>query len=481
MFDMKNSSSIDAAISFKVIPADKITPIKILESLGAKVLLESAYAETGKGKYSIVLLNEAFTIYKKDNSYFLKNPDNRNFKLTGIKGGFLSLIKEFRDRAPDPGNNYDKPIPLGGIGYLGYEFFAEIEKIEFKSKTDDRDIYESAFMFGRSFMIFDHYHDEALICAVQYRGEIDPVNLEETIDNIIKKIGSISEKSNNILDNKVYPANIVNNRSDKQNFIDNVKFIKDEIYKGNLLQCVPSRRIEIETEINPLTAYSNLRMKNPSPYMLYFNFGDFTLFGASPEMMIKIKDRKIVIGPIAGTRPRGKTKAEDMQFETELKSDVKENAEHLMLVDLARNDIGRVCSPGTVKVTAQGFIERYSSVMHLVSTVEGEIAEDKTAEDAIRATFPAGTVSGAAKIQAIKTIDMVETCRRGPYAGLVGYFEKSGDFDSCIAIRCAVAKGNKMWVQAGAGIVFDSVPEKEFEETENKAKAVLRAIGIECK
>jgi len=212
--------------------------------------------------------------------------------------------------------------------------------------------------------------------------------------------------------------------------------------------------------------------------MLYLDFDDFIIFGASPEVMVKVKDSIVTVRPIAGTRKRGSTKEEDLALEEELKNDIKEKAEHLMLLDLGRNDAGKVSVGGSVKVTEEMVIERYSKVMHIVSEVQGKMLPDKSAEDAITATFPAGTVSGAPKIQAIKTIDRLEEQRRGPYAGLAGYFEKDGSFDSCIVIRCAVYKDKKMYIQAGGGIVYDSDPELEFQETENKMAALMTALGL---
>jgi anthranilate synthase component 1 len=212
--------------------------------------------------------------------------------------------------------------------------------------------------------------------------------------------------------------------------------------------------------------------------MFYLNFGNFTLFGASPEVMVKIKDDKIIVRPIAGTRKRGTTQAEDIELENELKNDIKENAEHIMLVDLGRNDIGKVSTGGSVKVTADMIIERYSDVMHLVSEVEGIRDPKISIEDIIKATVPAGTVTGAPKIQAIKTLDKLEDTKRGPYAGTIGYFEQNGNFDSAITIRTALSIGNKLYFQAGAGIVHDSVPDLEYKETENKLRCLFIASGV---
>jgi len=477
MFDLKKKISNEAKIEIRRIRADKLTPIKILQEMKAKVLLESAYNETGKGKYSIMVLKEAFTIYKQSNKYFLKNPDGKKYIITGNKNSFLKIIKEFRDRSPKDNKLYEFPIPLGGIGFIGYEFFSEVEDITFIHTDDKQDVYDSAFIFGRNFLIFDHLHDEVLIVSAFYSGEIEEVDLNKELDEMETKIKKIANEPFKEIETEK-TSKIVENPDNKEKYMEKVNFLKNEIYKGNLIQCVLSRRVLIETTYSPMDIYRNLRMRNPSPYMFYLDFNDFTIFGSSPEVMVKVKNDRITVRPIAGTRPRGKTRAEDIQLEKELKADIKENAEHLMLVDLARNDVGKVSIGGSVHMTEEMIIERYSNVMHIVSEVEGTLLPDKNAEDVIKATFPAGTVSGAPKIQAIKTIDKLEDYKRGPYAGLVGYFEQNGDFDSCITIRTAVCKENKLWLQAGAGIVYDSVPEKEYEETQNKMKAVLLSAGI---
>ena len=230
-----------------------------------------------------------------------------------------------------------------------------------------------------------------------------------------------------------------------------------------------------------IEAYRALRTGNPSPYMFYLDFGEFQLFGASPEVHVKVRDGTAAIRPLAGTRRRGADAAEDARREQELLSDPKERAEHLMLVDLARNDLGRVCAPGTVTVTQLMEVERYSHVMHIVSHVEGTLAPGRTGLDALRATFPAGTVSGAPKIRAIEVIDSLEPVRRGFYAGVVAHVESDGSLDSCISIRCALKQGDIVTLQAGAGVVYDSVPEKEFEETEAKLGALARALGMETR
>jgi anthranilate synthase component I len=253
---------------------------------------------------------------------------------------------------------------------------------------------------------------------------------------------------------------------------------KEFIRAGDIFQIVLSQRFSREFRQTPLDLYRTLRTVNPSPYMFLLEAGDFALVGASPEVHVRLTGRKVEIRPIAGTRPRGKTAAEDAAFEKELLADEKEKAEHLMLVDLARNDIGRVCAFGTVKVPEFMLIERYSHVMHIVSQVEGQLAPERTAFDLMRATFPAGTVSGAPKIRAMQLIAEKEGTQRGSYAGALGYFSYNGNLDSCITLRTALIKDGQVHIQAGAGIVADSVPATEYQETINKASALFKAISM---
>jgi anthranilate synthase component 1 len=261
-------------------------------------------------------------------------------------------------------------------------------------------------------------------------------------------------------------------------FVQAVERCKHYIREGDIIQAVLSQRLETTFEGDAFDLYRALRIVNPSPYLFFLELDEMTLVGASPEVHVKAQGREVTIRPIAGTRPRGKTAGEDLALERELLADDKEKAEHLMLVDLARNDIGRVCEPGSVRVTQFQAVERYSHVMHIVSNVEGRLAADRSVFDLIAATFPAGTVSGAPKIRAMEIIDELEPARRGTYAGLVGYFDYSGNFDSCITIRTALIKDGLIRLQVGAGIVADSEPEREYEETLNKARALLNALTL---
>jgi anthranilate synthase component 1 len=257
-----------------------------------------------------------------------------------------------------------------------------------------------------------------------------------------------------------------------------VEAAKEHIRAGDILQTVLSMRFEAPLYADPFALYRSLRVLNPSPYMFFLRFEDFALVGASPELMVKKMGAEATVRPIAGTRPRGAGPKEDQHLERELRADEKERAEHVMLVDLGRNDLGRVCVPGTVNVAEYMNVDRYSHVMHLVSTVKGQLRPETTAFDLVRAAFPAGTVSGAPKIRAMEIIEELEPQRRGPYAGMVGYFDYSGNFDSCITIRTILAKEGRAYVQSGAGIVADSVPEKEFQECRHKARALFRAVEM---
>jgi anthranilate synthase component 1 len=264
----------------------------------------------------------------------------------------------------------------------------------------------------------------------------------------------------------------------KETFENAVLKGKDYIVSGDVLQVVLSQRFEREFNIDPFNIYRALRIINPSPYMYYLDTGDAVLVGSSPEILVRLEGRKIIVRPIAGTRKRGETEKEDTTLGKELKNDPKEKAEHIMLVDLGRNDIGRVSETGSVKVTELMSIERYSHVMHLVSNVEGILKKGLDAFDVLGACFPAGTVSGAPKVRAMEIIEELEPIRRGPYAGAVGYLSYSGNMDTCITIRTLIIKGNKVYVQTGAGIVADSIPEKEFSETVNKAMGMMKAVDM---
>ncbi|NQW34474.1 MAG: chorismate-binding protein, partial [Methylophilales bacterium] len=278
--------------------------------------------------------------------------------------------------------------------------------------------------------------------------------------------------------NPITQASVPKSEFGEEAFKKSVMKAKEYIYEGDIMQVVLSQRIKQDYQAEPLSLYRALRTLNPSPYMFFYHMDDHYVVGASPEILVRLENNKVSVRPIAGTRPRGKTETEDLRFEADLKADPKEIAEHVQLMDLGRNDIGRVSKIGSVKVTENMNIEKYSHVMHIVSNVEGQMKDKLTAMDVLKATFPAGTVSGAPKVRAMEIINELEPTKRGVYAGAVGYLEFNGDMDVAIAIRTGVIKDQTLFVQAGAGIVADSVPENEWTETQNKAMAILKAAEL---
>ncbi len=458
----------------KVIPGERYTPYGLAMKLGAKVILESSSYKKGRERYSLLMLREAFRVSQTGREVHLEK-NGKRFKIKSAHRDILDVLLYFARQHADPGQDF--PFPAGGIGFLSFEFCRFCDTIALRDKADPLNLPDALFLFGHVFLIYDHYTDLIYLVGLNYKESA--VDLEAALAEVEAQIGDGDWKS---LDDvgKAYPARVVQAGYDADaTYRDNVTAVQAEIVAGNLLQAVPSRRLLVNTQMPALEAYRRLRSTNPSPYLFYLDFGAYQLFGASPEVHVKVKNGLAEIRPIAGTRRRGKSEAEDRSLEAELLADKKERAEHLMLVDLARNDLGRIAQPGSVKVTDSFFIERYSHVMHIVSRVEGQLKDDKVGIDALRASFPAGTVSGAPKIRAIETIDRLEPVQRRFYAGVVGHISPSGDVDTCIAIRCALKYGDTMVLQAGGGVVYDSNPERELEETYEKMRATARSLGLE--
>ncbi len=457
----------------KTLPGERFTPFALADKLNARVILESAAFTRGRSRYSILMVQEAFRVVQKNSDIYIEE-EGRQRKIRNGGKDILDVLAYFSDQHEMPDGGI--PFPAGGIGFLSFEFSRMCDTIHFQDKTDPLDLPDALFLFGHIFVIFDHFSDMIYIAGLNYKEH--EIDLKKAIEETEKKINDLNF---NYLAprNTAYPAELVNTEEGKQDYLNAVETIRDEIIKGNLLQAVPSRRLEVKTDLPAMEAYRRLRSTNPSPYLFYIDFTDFQLFGASPEVHLKITDGRALLRPIAGTRRRGKNSKEDKSLEAELLADPKEGAEHLMLVDLGRNDLGRICRSGSVEVTEYRTIEHYSHVMHIVSQVEGDLAEDKSSADAIRATFPAGTVSGAPKIQAIETISNIEKFPRRFYAGLIGIMEPGGNMDSCITIRSGLKKGGSIYLQAGGGIVYDSTPEREFEETGEKLRALATALGVE--
>ncbi len=392
----------------------------------------------------------------------------------------LQWIETFRRQYKVP-DIKDLPRFNGGlVGYFGYETIGYIEKrLQSTGKPDPIGNPDILLMVSEEMLVFDNLSGKMLLLT-----HADPEqenafnNALARLDDLIVKLREFKAKP----DTHTSPRHVA--ESDfvsgftQQGFEDAVLKAKEYIVAGDIMQVVLSQRLSIPYSASPLNLYRALRCLNPSPYMYYLNLGDFHIVGSSPEILVRLEDDIVTVRPIAGTRPRGETPEQDKTLEADLLADPKELAEHLMLIDLGRNDAGRVAEIGTVKLTDKMIIERYSHVMHIVSNVTGRLQPDKDAFDVLAATFPAGTVSGAPKIRAMEIIDELEPVKRGVYSGAVGYISWSGNLDTAIAIRTAVIKDETLHIQAGAGIVYDSVPRNEWDETMNKGRAIFRAVSM---
>ena len=373
----------------------------------------------------------------------------------------------------------------GAVGYMSYDMVRFVEELP-DDTEDELQLPDCFFMIAETILIFDHVnHQIKVVANAQIDGDVDAAYTDAVgkIDALVEKLTTVSEKiairnsSNYTKTHQKSPPDLQSNFT-KPAYEGVVRRAKEYIAAGDIIQVVPSQRFSRAVSVDSFDVYRALRVVNPSPYMFYLKCNGFDIVGASPEMMVRVEDGLVQTRPIAGTLPRGKTDAEDREFEQKLLADPKERAEHVMLVDLGRNDLGKVSEYHTVEVTDLMIVERFSHVMHIVSHVIGRLRDNLSAFDVIRACLPAGTLSGAPKIRAMEIIDELEPTRRGPYGGAVGYFSFSGSADTAITIRTAVIKDGVAYVQAGGGVVADSVPENEYYETMNKARALLNAIEM---
>ena len=426
-----------------------------------------------KGRYTIFGKKpDKIWEFNNNNCYTYKN--NKKKKIRGNpKKNIEKIIEEFNFSIP----NELPPISSILAGYFSYDIIRYVEKIP-NSCKDDLNIPDTRIIRPKVLIVHDNLKKEIYYLYNCFSDEI--INdYEKKFKSIKKELENLiflsNYKSNFQIDKKETKIKIKSNIS-KKKFLSNVIKAKKYIKIGDIFQVVLSQRFEAKLTKKPLDIYKKLRITNPSPFMYYFNFPDFQIIGASPEILVRLRNNKITIRPIAGTRPRGKNIKEDNFLAKDLLSDKKELSEHLMLLDLGRNDVGKVSKINSVKVTESFAIEKYSHVMHIVSNVRGIYNKQYSKFKSLLAGFPAGTVSGAPKIRAMEIIDELELSKRKVYAGGIGYFSANGEFDTCIALRTAVAKSKKFYVQAGAGIVADSKPIKEYEETVNKAKALLNAL-----
>jgi len=386
----------------------------------------------------------------------------------------LEPVKEFLKRYEV--QRYEGlPRFLGGaVGYISYDCIRFFEKLKISSK-EILNLPDAFFLFTDRFIVYDNLkHTFLIVVLAEKDGYEDALREIEAIEKVIRK-GRFEKDE--ISPDRALPLKTSSNFTRKR-FEEIVRTAKEYIFAGDVIQVVLSQRLKTHYSGEPFRIYRALRVINPSPYMFYLDIGNFQIIGSSPEILVRVEEREIEVKPIAGTRPRGKTKEEDLRLEKELVNSEKERAEHIMLVDLGRNDVGRVSFPGSVKVPELMVVERYSHVMHLVSSVKGILRDDIDMFSAFVSAFPAGTVTGAPKIRAMEIIDELEGERRGIYSGAIGYFDYSGNMDMAIAIRTLIKKGKDVFIQAGAGIVADSEPSAEYEETLSKARALLRAIEM---
>ena len=437
-------------------------------------IFESVEKGKIKGRYTIFGKNpDKIWEFNNNNSFLIKN--NKKIKLKERPDQLIEkIIEEFKFETP---KKLPKICSLISV-YFSYDSIRYIEKIPNNCKND-LNLPDVRLLRPKTLVIYDNLKKEIFYIINIFNDE-KIKDYQKKYDEIKKELSKIliqsSTKSLNSSINHIAKNIKVKSNTPKNKFLKMINKAKDYIKLGDIFQVVLSQRFEAKLTKKPLDIYKKLRITNPSPFMFFFNFDDFQIIGASPEILVRLRDGKITVRPIAGTRPRGKTAKEDLFYEKDLLKDKKELSEHLMLLDLGRNDAGKVSKINSIKVTESFIIERYSHVMHIVSNVVGEYNKKFSKFKSLLAGFPAGTVSGAPKIRAMEIIDELETTKRKVYAGGIGYFSANGEFDTCIALRTAVAKNKKFYVQAGAGIVADSKPINEYEETVNKAKALINAL-----
>lgn len=463
---------------YKEILADTDTPVTAFLKLGGtpSFLLESVEGGEKWARYSFIGSRPSKIIKGSGNTVEIieggKKP--RVFKSENP----INLLKD-EISAYRPVESTGLPRFFGGlVGYIGYDMVRFFEPVPTGTK-EGLDLPDFFFMLTDTMLIFDSLKQKIKVVSSAHVNKKGP---EEAYRKAVKKIDAIISKLRRPLVLKkgrhISKSDGFRSNMPRDDFLSSIRKSKEYIKAGDIFQVVLSQRFERPTDVEPFDIYRALRVINPSPYMYYLDTGKAGIVGSSPEILVRLEEGKIVLRPIAGTRRRGETEVADASLEDELRKDPKEIAEHIMLVDLGRNDVGRVSMTGSVKVTEMLTVERYSHVMHLVSNVEGDLKQGLDAFDVLAACFPAGTVTGSPKIRAMEIIEELETTKRGPYAGAVGYFSYSGNMDTCITIRTLIIKDGMVYVQAGAGIVADSEPEKEHMETVNKAKGMMKAVDM---
>ncbi|MGC2089575.1 MAG: anthranilate synthase component I [Candidatus Acidiferrales bacterium] len=464
---------------YETMTADLLTPVaaylKLARTASYSCLLESVEGGENIARYTFLGVDPAEVFRSRGRSCVIETPHGRET----IDGNPIKILRARMKRYRPVRIPGLPPLVGGAIGYFAYDMVRLIERIP-STGDDELKLDDSVLMFFHGLVAFDHVQHRVWIVRNVFTDE--PGSLRAKYDAASREISRIRRRLEHPLPNLPQngnraPLRFTSNFT-KSKYMSAVSRAKEYIRAGDIFQVVPSQRFSARTSADPFEIYRALRVVNPSPYLYFLRLGDVSVVGSSPEMLVKVQGRDAFYRPIAGTLPRGRDTHEDQALEKKLLADPKERAEHIMLVDLGRNDLGRVCEYGSVNVERLMFVERYSHVMHLVSSLRGKLRENVDCLDALMACFPAGTLSGAPKIRAMEIIDELEPVRRGIYAGAILYLDFSGNLDSCIGLRTLVAKERKVYIQAGGGVVADSVPAKEYQETLNKARAVMLAAEI---
>jgi anthranilate synthase component 1 len=470
---------------YRPVVADMLSPVSAFLRLapqgGAQArpysfLLESVEGGERVGRYTFFGVDPFQIVSSRGNRITLA----RGAKKTGETGNIFDYLRHLSEPYRHVQPQGLPPFTAGAVGYLSYEAVRTLEHLPARVEPDV-DLDDAAFMYFSSVAAFDHVQHRLYLVANVLTDE-GPGSLRAKYDAAVKYLNEVERRLTRPL--RLAPPRVlrgplrVKHNMTPAQYESMVERAKEYIRAGDIFQGVLSQRLEVPVRVPPFEVYRALRVVNPSPYMYYLRLGEATILGSSPEMLVKVGGRNAEYRPIAGTRPRGKSEEEDLRLEQELRADEKERAEHIMLVDLGRNDLGRVCDFSTVRPKEVMFVERYSHVMHLVSSIQGTLRKDHDSFAALAACFPAGTLTGAPKVRAMEIIDELEPTRRGLYGGAVLYADFSGNLNSCIVIRTVLIKDRKAYLQAGAGIVADSVPAREHQECMNKAQAVLRAFEL---
>jgi anthranilate synthase component 1 len=443
--------------------------LKLNPASAGLVLFESVTGGETRGRYSFIgMAPDLWWRVQGGKAETSLKQDFRTIRSTS--DDVISSLRAFIGECKVSGMEGLPPMAAGAFGFLGYDMVRHVEKKLPETKPDPTGVPEAMLMRPGVVLIFDGVKQEIILAAPERGGEAETLARLDAVEAVLDQPMPPSRPNDAPVEKIAFKSN-----TEKSRYLQMVEKAKEYVRAGDIFQVVPSQRFSAKFERSPFAFYRALRRLNPSPFMFYVNFGDFQVSGSSPEILVRLRDGVVTVRPIAGTLPRGKTPEADRANEEKLLADPKERAEHLMLLDLGRNDVGRVSKRSSVEVTESFTVERYSHVMHIVSNVQGKLKDGEDMVSALAAGFPAGTTSGAPKIRAMEIISELEPHARGVYAGGVGYFGAGGDMDTCIALRTAVFKDGRIHVQAGGGVVYDSNPQLEFEETVHKASALFRA------